>query len=359
MRKGKSIKRIAAAILCTVLILCSLACVLGVRWLQGLLSSQKAAERWAGEGEDAYRQVSCFLQESEGLDLNRIYAFRYAILDRLREAGIEADTDTLLFRDAWSLSGKVYVSSDLGHGEVSAIAVGGDFFLFHPLRLLSGSYLAESDLMQDCVLLDEETAWLLFGGTELEGMEIKLDGIPFRVAGVVRREEDFASKKAYTAGRGIYLSYDAYRALHEEAGATCYELVLAEPIQDFSLSFVKEKFPIGQGVIVENTQRFSFGRALGLVKQFGERSMQTHGVIYPYWENAARCVEDWCSLLSFLALLFALFPALLILSLLLRFLKRGKNKLTGEIWPSLRDKLGEAVNRQQRKRWEKKHPGET
>jgi hypothetical protein len=355
MEKKKKGRRIALAIVCAVLLLAALACFLTARSLSRLLPDQYAAERWAGEGESAYRQVSCYLTVDEPVDLNQIYAFRYAILDRLHEAGLEADTHTRLFRDAWCLTGKMEASSDLAHGQVSVIAVGGDFFLFHPLRLLNGSYLTEDDLMEDRVLLDEEAAWLLFGGTELSGMSIKLNGVPFVVSGVVERERDFASRKAYTAGRGVYMSYAAYTKMNEGAAAGCYELVLVEPVKDFTLSFVKEKFPIGQGEIVENSQRFSLGRRLELLGHFGERSMQKLGVIYPYWENAARCVEDWCALLTLLGMLFLAFPAALGLILLVRGIRRGKEKLSDELLPGVKNKLDDAVQKRRHKKWDKEH----
>ena len=95
------------------------------------------------------------------------------------------------------------MASELGHGEASAIAVGGNFFDFHPIRLLNGTYLAESDLMKDRVLLDEDLAWLLFGGTDLQGMPMEINGVPFVVGGVVQREQDFASRRAYTAWGSI------------------------------------------------------------------------------------------------------------------------------------------------------------
>lgn len=359
MKKLSKRRRIALAVLCGLLLLAAGLCFLGTALLSRLPASQYAAERWAGDGETPFRQLSCYIPVDEALDISQIYAFRYKILDQLHEAGFEADTDTLLFRDCWSVSGKLMASSELGRGEVSVIAVGGDFFHFHPLRLLSGSYLTEDDLMKDRVLLDEETAWLLFGGTDLTGMEMKLNGFPFVVSGVVEREQDFASRRAYTAGRGIYMSFDAYTQLKEEAGATCYELVLAEPVKDFTESFVREKFFIGHGEIVVNSQRFSFGRVLGLLGQFGQRSMQRLGVIYPYWENAARCLEDYCALLTLLGLLCLAFPAILCLILLVKGLRRGKEKLSAELLPRIRDKAEEAVRKQQRKRWEKKHPGET
>ncbi len=358
MKKDKKIRRLIPAVLAGVLALCALAFALGSGALGRLLPSQTAGERWAGEGETDFCQVSCFLSVDEPVTLNQIYAFRYAILDRLHEAGMEADTDTRLFRDAWSVGGKVYAASELGHGDLSVIAVGGDFFHFHPLRLLSGCYLSESDLMKDQVLLDQEAAWMLFGGTELSGMEIKLNGQPFLVAGVVEREGDFASRKAYQDGPGIYMSYDAWCRLNENAGASCYELALAEPVKDFTLSFVKEKFPIGRGEILQNSGRYSASRLLGLIGSFGERSMQTHGVLYPYWENAARCTEDWAALLLLLSLLCVLFPAGLLLVLLIRSLLKVRGKLKDSLLPGLRSRAETAWNRQQRRRWEKKHPGE-
>jgi hypothetical protein len=354
MKKLTKKKRILL-ILCAALLLASAVCFLVEGKLTRLLPSQYAAERWKGEGEEDFAQVTCFLTVDEPIDLNEIYRFRYAILDQLHGAGYEADTDTLLFRDAWSLTGRAKVSSELGHGEASVTAVGGNYFDFHPIRLLSGCYLAENDVTEDRVLLDEDLAWLLFGGVDLQGMQMEIDGVPFVVGGVIEREQDFASKRAYTSGMGLYMSYDAYVLLHEDAGATCYELVLTEPVDGFTLSFVQEKFPIGQGEILENSGRFSFGKILGLIGQFGTRSMQTHGVLYPYWENAARSVEDWSALLLLLGLLFLAFPAVLAATLLIRLLLRAKRKLSEDILPGVKEKTGEAIRKQQRRHWEKTH----
>ncbi|MBO5495990.1 MAG: ABC transporter permease, partial [Oscillospiraceae bacterium] len=257
--------------------------------------------------------------------------------------------------DAWSTSGKVTAATSLGRGDARAIAVGGHYFDFHPLQLLNGSYLTEEDLMQDRVLLDEDLAWLLFGGTELQGMELRINGVPFVVGGVIQREQDFASKKAYTAGMGLYMSYDGYKQLKETAGIDCYELVMAQPVRNFTVNFVREKFPIGQGSIQENTGRFSFGARMKVLRQFGSRSMQTLGVLLPYWENAARCAEDWCALLTLLAMINAFPPALTALVGGIRLYKKGREKLTEEWLPEGMEKLDEAIRIRQRRRWLKKH----
>lgn len=355
MKRLSKKRRLALLILCAILLLGASFCFLKTRSLSRLLPSQYAAERWQGEGETKFSQISCFLPPDEAVDLNKIYGFRYALLDKLHEAGFEADTDTRLFRDAWSVAGKENVTSELGKGEASVLAVGGNYFDFHPIRLLNGSYLAEEDLMQDRVLLDEELAWMLFGGTDLQGQELKIASQPFVVAGVIQREQDFASRLAYSNGPGLYMSFDAYRLLHEEAKADCYELVLAEPVDDFSLSVVKEKFPIGKGEIVENSGRFTFSRLLQIIGQYGKRSMQTHGVLYPYWENAARAVEDWSALYLLLGLILVFLPAALLLFQTGRLIWRGKKKVTEDVFPRMKDKAERVIQKQQRRRWEKKH----
>ena len=251
---------------------------------------------------------------------------------------------------------KLTVSSSRASGEASVIAVGGEFFQFHPIRLLSGSYISENDLMQDRVLLDEDLAWLLFGGTELTGMSLKINGVPFVVGGVIEREQDFASQKAYTVGQGLYMSYDAYVSLTgNEQAITCYELVMPEPVKGFALDTVKTNFTLGRGEALENTGRFGLLRLYKLLGQTGTRSMQAMGLMYPYWENAARCVEDICVILLLAATVFALVPLVTAVVYAVRLIKRGKEGLEEQVLPKLKDSAEEAVRVRQRRRWEKQH----
>ena len=94
--------------------------------------------------------------------------------------------------------------------------------------------------MLDRVVLDETLAWQLFGGFDVAGLTIQINGQPFQVAGVVRRESDFASKEAYLDGARLFLSYSAMAALDENSKITCYEIVLPDPITGFGLSTVSD-----------------------------------------------------------------------------------------------------------------------
>ena len=343
-------------ILCAALLLLAGGCLLRLHALSRSLPAQQAAERWQGDTEQSFSQISCFVPVDEAVSKKEVYDFRYAMLDELHKAALDADGNEGLWLDAWSAVGKVHVSSVRASGDAACIAVGGDFFAFHPLRLLSGSYIGEKDLMKDLVLLDEDLAWLLFGGTDLQGLELEIGGKPFVVGGVIAREQDPASREAYTAGQGLFMSYDAYTALTGEQNAvTCYEVVMADPVKGFAARVAREHFKIGSGEILTNTARFSYDRLFSLWKNADSRSVQSRGLRYPYWENAARMVEDRCARLLFAAVLALLIPSVTAVVVLIRLLLRGKEALEERLLPRAKDSVEEAVRKRQRRRWEKKH----
>ena len=373
------VKKLIFFAVCLVLLLAALGCFLGIQRLSRLLPSQHEAERWQGVSDIEYAQVSCFIPVDETVTLNQIGTFREEMAKKLHEAALDIDTEDILTADAWSCAAKVSVSSALGKGDVYATAVGGEFFSFHPITLISGSYITAADLMQDRALLDEETAWLIFGGTDIQGMTFMINGVPFVVAGVIEREQDFATKSAYTDGMGIFISYDAWVTLNSSSGADsaaagdsassgttaaasssstgiqCYEVVLPNPVKNFAVGVVREKFPIGRGEIVNNTERFGTANLWQLIRGFGTRSMQTRGVIYPYWENAARGVEDRAALLLLGGIAALVLPCVTALVYIVKYAIVGKRRLEEDVLPRWRDSAEEAIRVQGRRRWEKKH----
>ena len=140
---------------------------------------------------------------------------------------------------------------------VTAIGVGGDYFLFHPLQLLSGGYVSDEDYMADRVVLDAQTAFNLFGSSDVAGMEVTINGKTFPIAGVVKSEDDFATAAALDAGAKassdptgvqsaskamIYMSYAALNAM-AELPIDCYEIVLPDPVSGFAKKLMTEKIP--------------------------------------------------------------------------------------------------------------------
>lgn len=287
-----------------------------------LLQSQLAAERWRGEGELRYSQISCFLPAGKAMDVEAIYTFAATIYSKLSAASLEPGRDGRLLNDAWCAFDSLPVSSDKGNGTASVIAVGGDYFSFHPLRLLSGSYISDDDFTSDRVILDEELAWRLFGGTDLQGLTVNVSGAPFVVAGVISRETDFASKKAYSGGMGLYMLFDAWCSLTESSGVEYYELVLAEPVDGFALKTVKESFPVKDAEIIENTDRFSLNCLFRHIRDFDEHFVHRAPIAYPYWENAARILEARSALCLVLIILLFTLPAVSLIVLVFLLLRR-------------------------------------
>lgn len=274
----------------------------------GTLQSQRAAERFKGESDGRFGQVSAYFPVSKGVKEEDIYAFRQKLTAAYPEEAADTKSGGVLYDDAYSIQAEVTVSGERGSAEVAAIGIGGDFFAFHPLYLRDGGYISGSDLMHDRVVLDEELAWQLFGGVELSGMSVTIDGKSYQIAGVVSREDDFASKKTYTAGAGMFMAYDALSAVSGgDAEISCYEIVCSDPVKGFLLSRVSESFP--DAMTVQNSGRFSAGRIFGIIGDFGERSVLTSGAVLPYWENAARVLEDYRAVFLLLSVIFAVFPA--------------------------------------------------
>ncbi len=340
-------------IVCAALLVLALVCMGVQTSLAGRLLSQRAAERWGGEGDMEFRQLSAFLTEDGGKTENDIYTFRQTLLGKFTEASLETPENGSLFSDAWSGEGKVRINSDKTGTEAQVLGVGGDYFLFHPLTLLSGSYLTEHDASPDRVLLDKELAWKLFGGYDLAGMTVEVNGTPYVVAGVVERESDKASEKAYDGGAGLYMPFASLAALDENVKISCYEIVLPEPVEDFAEKLMQENFKI-DGELRMNTGRFRAANALKLLREFGTRSIHSSALSYPYWENAARYYEDWCTLLTALAIALLIAPTVLALVMLVRCILWGRGRLRATV-PGLVSDAREKAQDRAAARWGGKH----
>ena len=349
-------QQLTLLLLCIAMAVAAAVCLFLWWRISRMLLSQQAAERWQGDSEMPYKQISCFLPTDKEITLEQIGTFRNAAMTKLKEGSLDITGSEVLMQDCWSTNGTAAVKGTHGKGQAAVIAVGGNYFDFHPIRLINGDYLHPNDLMEDRVLLDEELAWLLFGGTSLQGMEVRIEGVPYVVAGVIEREKDFASKKAYSPDEMVmFMSYEGLRNLNEELKINCYEYVMANPVKNFALGVAQEKFPIGRGEILCNTDRYSFNKMLDIVRHYGNRSTQSNGVLYPYWENAARISEDWAALFWALGMLLPIFPIIMACIWLVGGFKRGRKKMAEEIMPEAKEKAEEAVRVRQRKRWLKKH----
>ena len=326
---------------------------LRIHMTDGLLT-QKMADRWSNVSKSA--QISCFFAESAQITEESLQQFEYNLNKGLEEASIVSESENegaRLWADAYSAKGTVTLESDRAKVDVTAIGIGGDFFLFHPVTLKSGTYFSGNDLMQDHVIIDEQAAWQLFGSNDVVGMTVYIGNVPHIVTGVVRRPQGRMEKAAGLTSTVVYVSYETLEAYGTNNGINHYEIVMPNPVDEFAYGKVKEGIGIDEKnvEIVENSRRYSLPNRIKTILAFGTRSMNGKAIIYPYWENLARGYEDIIALLTVFMLFLLLFPVVTVIWCFVHWW-RHKGWTLKDVWHTGKDKAERAVER----RREKKHP---
>lgn len=256
------------------------------------LPDQLMSQRWSKENDAA--QVSCFYSEEAYLTEDNILEMRYLLEKELQEQAIVPKTETArLFIDAYSAEGTITIQSAKKSIEANAIGIGGEFFMFHPVELVSGMYFSGNDIMQDAVLLDEEAAWQLFGSNDIAGQTVLIGGTPYRVAGVYQREQGDLETMAGSKDTTVYVSYSTL-STYDYSPITAYEIVLPNPVEGFALELMTKHCMSSESErkIIENSARFSYVSLYHVWKERASRSMKTDSIALPFWENLARVKEE-------------------------------------------------------------------
>jgi hypothetical protein len=260
------------------------------------LPEQQLARRWSDKND--FAQNTILISPTQDVHSDTINALRYEIENLYKEkntvASFHPEEGNPNLIDAYAAFTSVMLSTDRGGGTYDAVAVGGDFFLFHPVRLLSGNYFSENDRLQDYVLLDEEAAWDLFGSPDVAGMKVSFGDIDLVVAGVYERKQSSLDNLAAGGNEPrVFVSYSMMKDAGYETGISVYELLSPNPIPQFASSLIKEikVFPTDDLVYVENSSRFSYKHYYELLGQRKSREMRLDDIPYPYWENVARYRE--------------------------------------------------------------------
>lgn len=283
--------------------------------IAGSLPEQNAAGRWSSKGDVS--QVSCFFSANMRMTEDRLISFEHTLEGALRDAGVTLESENpgaRLWADAYSADGTLSISSDRAKlNNVDAIGIGGDFFLFHPLKLLSGSYFSGNDIDKNLCVIDKDAAWQLFGSNNVAGKIVYIGDRPHIVTGVIERPEGRLAEAAGLDSTLVYVSYETLDKLGSSNSINHYEIVMPNPVSNFAYDYVNKNLGSSEKEteVIENTSRFSFINRVKLLGTFGTRSMNGKAIIYPYWENIARGYEDILLVVTAFELLFLLYPTAL------------------------------------------------
>lgn len=328
------------------------------------LTPQQTAVSWGTE-DKPYAMASVFLEESAGIPQSSLGEIRLNVEKALTNGGVGSDTHPWLYSASYQTRNTL--TCDSGKSEVLLTAVVGDFFRIHPMRVVSGWYMDEDDLMHDRVILDRQAAWDLFASDNVVGLLLELNGVSYQVAAVVELEDGRFNKMAAGAVPRAWVFADspglaepaapetaadagetdavppASAASSSEPGFTCMEMVLPQPVKDFTASTMKNAlkgFISEKTEITDNSGRFSVGSRWQVLKNLTVRGISSGTVEYPYWENAARLTENHLAIRLVPEGLLMCVPIVSLLLLLL-FLNRRRT------WGlhSIRDAAENAIDR--------------
>ena len=288
----------------------------GVSFYQkNALIEQQMAQRWSMEKDVS--QVSCFFSVNAGISEDFIKNLEHSLEDALKEASIVSQSENAgarLWADAYSADGQITVESNIGKITVDALGIGGDFFLFHPMQLLSGSYFSGNDLMQDYCILDQDAAWKLFGSYDVAGQSVTIGGRTHIVTGVVKRPEGKLYEAAGLDASQIYVSYETLKSYGRNNGINHLEIVMPNPVSGFAMEYMKKAVTVEEKEveIIENSTRFDTLNRIKHISKLSTRAMNGKAIIYPYWENVARAYEDSLARLMLFQLIFGSIPCMMI-----------------------------------------------
>lgn len=282
-----------------------------------------------GEKRMPYAQVSAFISPGHGMQLDEVSNVRTSIAEKLnKDSYSDSMTGGRVWIDAYSCETNINLRKDTNTLSATAVGVGGDFFQFHPMKLLSGSYIADSDLNHDRIVVDENFAWAMFGSNDIVGMQVWLGDSIYFISGVVEVPEDDISALAYGDNNRVYMYYSELKRINENLPITCYEAVLPNPISNYAYYALREAYGLSDDSedtslnkkknplsfddveIIENTKRFNTMELLTNIKTWKFRTMRTSSVGYPYWENVARVQDDTQMRLLLVRIILLIFPIL-------------------------------------------------
>lgn len=322
----------------------------------GDLAEQQMAERWSKDGGVA--QVSCFFSTNAPATEDTVQEFEYMLNNYLQESSITGNSSNpsaRLWIDSYSAEGRITLESEKSSLDADAMGVGGDFFLFHPQKMVCGNTFSGSDLNQDYCVIDEDAAWQLFGSNDVSGMMVFISGIPHIVTGVIHRPDDELIKAAGLDATRVYVSYHTLENYGTSHGINHYEILMPNPVKNFAYNYVKDNLGSEESEteVLENSTRFSLLNRVKRIRNMRTRSMNGKAIIYPYWENLARGEEDLIDGLTLLAGLLLIYPCVAVIILIVS-LWRHKNWTFQGVCGKIKDSVYDMQVKNKQRNEEKK-----
>lgn len=107
---------------------------------------------------------------------------------------------------------------------VDVYGVGGDFFRFHHFSFVHGTSFLDGEEFDPVIILDDVTAWNLFGAVEVSGMRLKIGEAEFRVTGVFKTDESIVTEMVSSDVRRVYIPLKAMEQIEQNIRISSVEV---------------------------------------------------------------------------------------------------------------------------------------
>ena len=317
------------------------------------LTHQQAAQNWGTE-EKPYSQATVFLPAENAVPTDSVAQIRNEVEKAMLGASVAASEYPWLY--AFSCNRQGELKNGIASSNVTVTMIAGDYFTIHPLPVRYGWYLDESEVMRDRIVLDRQAAWDLFYSDNVVGQFLEWNGQRYMVAAVVDTEPGKYNELAAEGTRRAWVFADSPGA-DPNPGFTCLEMVLPQPVKGFAVStmasVLESYLPKGTAPL-DNTGRFSLINRWNALKEISVRWISSQAISYPYYENAARLVENHLALRLIPEGIFLGFPCI---SLIVWLLMLNARRTWG--LKSISRAVERAVERKRTRDYEAKLRGDT
>ncbi len=292
------------------------------------------AERFAPDG--GYTHIAVYFTPDTYAEADTLKNLYHYVETALNKDSIEADPDNKnarLTASAFIAHGSLNVSSPSANVTLPAMGIWGDFFLFHEQNLLSGNYFSDRDLNQDYCLLDEEAAWKLYGSNDIAGKILYVGDTPLVVRGVFSQPDDKMCQAAGAIGQFCYVPYDFLVNHGMINKISCYEIVMPNPVPNYAAQKLQKElgFEEDKVELVENTGRFDIIDSIKKVSGLKYRAMRTKALVFPWWENVTRVLEERISVFNLISAIGLIYGAAVVLTLIVILFIQNKDILAAYI----------------------------
>ena len=251
-----------------------------------------AAEAFRGDAEDRYAQLAFYCSEEDYLTPDGMMSVKNQLESAMTAESIDPAGNYLLTA---SVEKQVSVSRDTATLSAIATVYFGDYFGLHPDLPLKGGYVDESDATTEFCVIDDYTAWRLFGSIDVCGMDLEIDGKLYTVSAVLAADRgEYASYYGETPR--VYILYSSGAMRDQNLCFTTAEAVLPDPITDFAYDMFSEAVSGYSEDVQVITGRFTPIELWENIKGMASLGVM-EGQNFPYYENIARIRETKCAMI--------------------------------------------------------------